>query len=84
MRRRFGGRGTVASQSARAAVSGAGAEDWAMAATQEQPPLGIEVLGPADGRWLIRAPDPTRLADWLATIPRPPKRLRIEVDPPRA
>jgi len=45
---------------------------------------GIEVLGPADGRWLVRAPDHTALSDALAATPRPPGRLRVEVDPRRA
>ena len=46
-------------------------------------PLGLEVLGPADGRWLVRAPDHATLCDALATTPRPPGRLRVAVDPPR-
>ena len=29
-------------------------------------PLGVEVLGPADGRWLVRAPDHATLCDALA------------------
>jgi primosomal protein N' (replication factor Y) len=45
---------------------------------------GVEALGPDDGRWLLRAPDHRILADTLARTPRPPGRLRIEVDPPRA
>ncbi len=44
----------------------------------------IEVLGPADGRWLMRAPDHRTLCDALAATPRPPGRLRVEVDPLRA
>ena len=43
----------------------------------------VEVLGPADGRWLIRAPDHKTLCDALAAVPRPPGRLRIAVDPLR-
>ena len=62
-------------------VSGAAAEAWAEAAS---PRLGVEVLGPIDGRWLVRAPDPTTLADWLASVERPAGRLRIEVDPARS
>jgi primosomal protein N' (replication factor Y) len=46
-------------------------------------PLGVEVLGPADGRWLVRAPDHGVLCDALAATPRPPGRLRIAVDPLR-
>ncbi|HEV2071956.1 MAG TPA: hypothetical protein VGR26_19405, partial [Acidimicrobiales bacterium] len=43
----------------------------------------VEVLGPADGSWLVRAPDHRRLCDALAAVPRPPGRLRVAVDPPR-
>jgi primosomal protein N' (replication factor Y) len=49
-------------------------------------PLGVEVRGPLDGRWLVRAADPAVLADALAAVDRPPSsagRLRIAVDPPR-
>ena len=45
---------------------------------------GLEILGPADGRWLLRAADHRTLCDALAATPRPPGRLRIEVDPLRA
>ena len=44
----------------------------------------VEVLGPANDRWLLRAADHRTLCDALATTPRPPGRLRIEVDPLRA
>ncbi|HWC38669.1 MAG TPA: hypothetical protein VG476_09085, partial [Acidimicrobiales bacterium] len=44
----------------------------------------VDLLGPDDGRWLVRAPDHRVLCDALATVPRPPGRLRIEVDPLRA
>jgi primosomal protein N' (replication factor Y) (superfamily II helicase) len=43
----------------------------------------IEVLGPDEGRWLVRATDSAALADALAAVPRPPGRLRVEVDPQR-
>jgi len=46
-------------------------------------PLGVEVLGPLDGRWLLRAQDHRTLCDALAPVERPPGRLRIAVDPPR-
>jgi primosomal protein N' (replication factor Y) len=45
---------------------------------------GLEVLGPANDRWLLRAPDHKTLCDALAATPRPAGRLRIEVDPLRA
>ncbi|HVF14859.1 MAG TPA: hypothetical protein VM942_09690 [Acidimicrobiales bacterium] len=44
---------------------------------------GVEVLGPSDGRWLVRAPDHAVLCDALGAIVRPPGRLRVEVDPRR-
>jgi len=34
-----------------------------------------------DDRWLVRAPDHQTLCDSLQSIPRPPDRLRVEVDP---
>ena len=46
-------------------------------------PEGIEVLGPSDGQWLVRAPDHQILCDALASVTRPPGRLRLEVDPLR-
>lgn len=46
-------------------------------------PSGVEVLGPSDGRWLLRADDHGTLCDALASVPRPPGRLRISVDPLR-
>jgi primosomal protein N' (replication factor Y) (superfamily II helicase) len=46
-------------------------------------PAGVEVLGPADGQWLLRAADHEVLCDALAAVPRPPGRLRLSVDPPR-
>jgi primosomal protein N' (replication factor Y) len=46
---------------------------------------GVDALGPDNGgRWLVRAPDHRTLCDALAATPRPPGRLRIEVDPLRA
>lgn len=46
-------------------------------------PLGVEVLGPTDGAWMLRAPTHEPLLDTLAATPRPPGRLRIAVDPLR-
>ncbi len=45
---------------------------------------GVEVSGPAGDRWLVRAPDHRALCDALAAAPRPPERVRVEVDPLRA
>jgi primosomal protein N' (replication factor Y) len=63
-----------------AEVSGAAAEAFV---TSLGHPLGIEVLGPAGGHWLLRAPDHRTLCEALAATPRPSGRLRIAVDPPR-
>jgi primosomal protein N' (replication factor Y) len=46
-------------------------------------PLGVDVLGPTDGRWLLRASDHGTLCDALAATARPSGRLRVEVDPVR-
>ncbi|MDQ2678059.1 MAG: hypothetical protein M3Y51_04895, partial [Actinomycetota bacterium] len=46
-------------------------------------PVGVEVLGPDDGRWLLRSDEPATLLDHLATVVRPPGRLRLRVDPSR-
>jgi primosomal protein N' (replication factor Y) len=67
-------------QTALAAVSGPGAP--AFVAALGTPP-GVEVLGPAQGRWLLRAQDHSILCDALAAVPRPPERTRVEVDPLR-
>jgi hypothetical protein len=45
--------------------------------------LGLEVSGPADGRYLVRAPDWKALADGLAEVGRPPGPVRVEVAPAR-
>jgi primosomal protein N' (replication factor Y) len=45
--------------------------------------LPLEVMGPDDDRWLIKASDPAALADGLAAVARPAGRLRIAVDPAR-
>ena len=68
--------------SAIALLSGPGAKimaaDLAAASTE------LEVSGPDNGgRFLARAPDHDRLADALATCPRPRERVRVEVGPSR-
>jgi primosomal protein N' (replication factor Y) len=65
---------------AMAEVSGAAAPAFVAALGS---PLGVEVLGPVDDRWLLRAPDHRTLCDALAEVTRPPGRLRIAVDPLR-
>lgn len=47
-------------------------------------PLGVEVLGTADGVWRLRSDDRAQLLDALAAVERPPGRLRIALDPLRA
>lgn len=63
-----------------AAVSGAAAPEFIEAFGL---PLGVEVLGPVEGQWLLRASDHRTLCDALAATPRPSGRVRIEVDPLR-
>jgi primosomal protein N' (replication factor Y) len=71
---------------AMAIVSGEAAEvyvDALRARVGEGAAPELEVLGPADGRWLVRAPDHEQLSDALAAAPRPTGRLRVNVDPSR-
>ena len=63
--------------SAMAHVSGAPAAEFVSRLS------GVEVLGPADGAYLVRAADHRTLLDVLAATPRPPGRLRVAVDPLR-
>lgn len=63
-----------------AVVSGAAAPAFVAALGT---PEGVEVMGPADGRWLLRADRHEPLLDALARTPRPAGRLRVEVDPLR-
>jgi primosomal protein N' (replication factor Y) len=62
---------------AMAHVSGTPAAEY-VAALQ-----GVQVMGPVDGAFLVRARDHETLADALAAVPRPPGRLRVAVDPLR-
>lgn len=61
-------------------VSGPAAPQFIEALGQ---PMGVEVMGPRDGHWLVKAPDHEMLADALAATHRPGGRLRIAVDPLR-
>src|SRR5262249_49520716 len=56
-----------------AVVSGAGADEVAVALRQDP---AASVAGPSDGRYLVRAADPDALADALAAAPRPAARVR--------
>ena len=68
-------------ETAVAAISGQAAAAFVAAVPAG---AGVEVLGPANDRWLLRAPDHKTLCDTLAATRRPAGRLRIEVDPLRA
>jgi primosomal protein N' (replication factor Y) (superfamily II helicase) len=46
-------------------------------------PEGVQVSESDDGQWLLRSRTPGRLQDHLATVERPPGRLRLQVDPAR-
>jgi primosomal protein N' (replication factor Y) len=63
-----------------AAVSGAASAAFIDALGS---PLGVDVLGPVEDHWLLRAADHRALCDALAATPRPPGRVRVEVDPLR-
>jgi primosomal protein N' (replication factor Y) len=62
---------------AMAAVSGAAADEFVLGVE------GVDLLGPRDGTWLVRAPSHEPLLDALAAAPRPAGRLRVDVDPLR-
>ncbi len=63
-----------------AEISGVGAADYMERLGR---PLGLEIRGPVEGRWLVRAEDHEALADALGPVERPKGRLRIAVDPLR-
>ena len=65
---------------AMAVISGASAPTWIDAFDA---PIGVEVLGPSDGQWIVRAANHELLCDALGSVSRPAGRLRIEVDPLR-
>jgi primosomal protein N' (replication factor Y) len=65
---------------AQVAVSGAGAEAFLAAFGQ---PDGVQIRGPVDGLWLLRAAEREPILDGLAATSRPSARLRIDVDPLR-
>jgi primosomal protein N' (replication factor Y) (superfamily II helicase) len=66
-----------------ATVEGLGADTW-MHDLRLIAAEGVSVMGPTDGRFLVRSTDPERLADALSSLARPPRsRCRVVVDPPR-
>lgn len=66
---------------AMALVSGQAAEAYVESLRRAEVGSSVEIQGPVDGTWRIRAPDHRSLCDALAGTERPPGRLRIEVDP---
>jgi primosomal protein N' (replication factor Y) len=66
-----------------AIVSGAAADAYG-GALRDAAPAAVEVRGPIDGAWSVRAPDHGALCDLLSMVPRPAGRLRVEVDPVRS
>lgn len=62
---------------AMAAVSGAAADEYVLGVE------GVDLLGPRDGTWLLRAADHASLLSALEQAPRPAGRLRLDVDPLR-
>ena len=65
---------------AQVALSGAGATELVDAFGTVD---GVQLRGPVEERWLIRAARLEPVLDRLAEIPRPAARVRIEVDPLR-
>jgi primosomal protein N' (replication factor Y) len=63
-----------------ASVSGPAAEGFVATLSAVD---GLEILGPSDGRYLVRAANSDLLADGLAEGERPSGRLRVHVDPAR-
>ncbi len=64
---------------AMAEISGEAADAFVAGLDRE----AVEVLGPRDGRWLVKAAEPRVLGAELSNAVRPAGRLRIVVDPPR-
>jgi primosomal protein N' (replication factor Y) len=61
-----------------ALLRGPGSDDYAEALRASD---GLTVSASDPDRWLVRAADHPTLCDALASTPRPPGRLRVEVDP---
>ncbi len=70
--------------SAVASISGSGAGTYAARISKSAALVeSVELSGPLDGKWSLRAPDHRVLCDLLASVSRPRgERLRVEVDPP--
>jgi hypothetical protein len=66
-----------------AAVSGATADEYVLGLEALDESDAIDLLGPRDGTWLLRADDHETLLAALNAAPRPSGRLRLDVDPLR-
>ena len=44
----------------------------------------VEIMGPRDGRWLVRADNNDELSKAISNAGRPKGKIRIEIDPRRA
>lgn len=64
-----------------AAVGGEAAEEWVRRLGSSPHAGNLEVVGPRDGWWLVRAEEPSVLADAAGSVERPKGRLRLRVDP---
>jgi primosomal protein N' (replication factor Y) (superfamily II helicase) len=64
-----------------ALLRGPGAPSYAEGLSTGAGWSGLAVSSVGDDRWLVRAPDHAVLCDALASVARPPERLRVEVDP---
>lgn len=65
-------------------ISGAAAEQFVERLSAWPDASALDIAGPADGIWRVRADRRDTLLDALAATERPPGRLRVAVDPMRA
>jgi len=66
-----------------AVVSGPAAAAYGEALAAAAPPeVGVHPVG--DGSWAVRGPGPEAVCDLLASVARPPGRVRVAMDPLRA
>jgi hypothetical protein len=61
-----------------AAVTGTHASEWL-----NPTPVNLDVSGPSQGSWLVRAVDWETLAEGLASLGPKPRGVRVVVDPHR-
>ena len=67
--------------SALAQISGASASEMVQSLSGIS---GIEIMGPRDDCWLVRATDNNALSQAISSVGRPKGKIRIEIDPRRA